>query len=53
MKPDKKILAKALEQNARLKANTKYRENRPTFKDRQATPSAKIMKDLMNEVMER
>ena len=48
MKPDEKILAKAKEQNVLLKAALKYRENVPTFKDRKATPSAKIIEDLEN-----
>ena len=48
MKPDEKILANAKEQNETLKARSKYRENAPTFKDRKATPSAKIIEDLEN-----
>ena len=48
MKPDKNLLARAKEQNVTLKAASKYREFAPTFKDRKATPSAKIIEDLEN-----
>jgi len=48
LKPDQKVLRNALEENKILKAKSKYRENVPTFKDRKATPSAKIIEDLEN-----
>lgn len=48
MKPDKKVLKAAAEQNQALKAKSKYRAERPTFNDRTATPSAKIIEELEN-----